>query len=103
MYHGFAPAGTRASRYIMPIDRFEGQLRGLLDRGHLPISLDDYLATRRSYGFPPERSFVVTIDDAYAEVESLAAPVLQRLGSPATVFVVADRIGGRDQTGIRGR
>src|SRR6185436_14262000 len=71
MYHGFGPAGTPPSRFVTPIDRFEAQLRGLLRRGHHPISLSDFLEHRRAHRFPPPRSFVVTIDDAYAEIEPL--------------------------------
>lgn len=96
MYHGFAPAGSPPTRFVTPIDRFEAQLRGLLRRGHRPIRLSDYLAARLAHRFPPARSFVVTIDDAYAEIQPLAAPVLRRLGVPATIFVVEAAIGGRN-------
>ena len=40
---------------------------------------------------------IVTFDDGYASVASAALPVLQRLRVPATVFVVAGRIGGDNQ------
>jgi peptidoglycan/xylan/chitin deacetylase (PgdA/CDA1 family) len=40
---------------------------------------------------------VVTFDDGYASVASAALPVLQRLRVPATVFVVAGRIGDDNQ------
>lgn len=96
MYHAFAPARSRASRYVVPVDRFEAQLRSLLRRGHQPLSLSAYLAHRRDHTFPPPRSFVVTIDDGYSDVEELAAPVLRRLGVPATIFVVQGAIGGRN-------
>ena len=93
MYHAFAPAGGPASRFVVPVDRFEAQLSGLLQRGHRPLSLSAYLEHRREHRFPPPRSFVVTIDDGYAEVEHLAAPVLRRLGIPATLFVVEGALG----------
>jgi len=94
MYHGFAPRGERGSRFVVPIDRFQAQLRGLLRRGHHPLSLSAYLEHRRARRFPPARSFVVTIDDGYADVEFLAAPVLRRLDVPATIFAVEGSIGG---------
>lgn len=94
MYHAFDQAGARASRYVLPIDRFEAQLVGLLRRGYRPIRLSTYLELRRLYRFPPARSFVVTIDDAYVEVETLVAPVLRRLGVPATILAVDEAIGG---------
>jgi peptidoglycan/xylan/chitin deacetylase (PgdA/CDA1 family) len=103
MYHGFAPAGTQGSRYVVPVDRFEAQLGALLRAGHRPINLSSYLDHRRSYRFPPANSFVVTIDDGYADVEELAAPVLHRLGIPATIFLVEGALGGNndwDRTGV---
>jgi len=93
MYHAFAPAGGTASRFVVPIDRFERQLEALLRRGHRPLSLSAYLEYRRGHRFPPPRSFVVTIDDGYTEVEHLAAPVLRRLGIPATVFIAEATLG----------
>ena len=96
MYHGFAPAGAPTSRYVVPVDRFEAQLRGLLERGHRPLALGDYLEHRRAFQFPPAHSFIVTIDDAYAEMATFAAPVLRDLGIPATVFVVDGRLGGHN-------
>src|SRR5437763_7783123 len=35
---------------------------------------------------PARRTVVVTFDDAFASVKSFAAPVLAKLGAPATVF-----------------
>jgi peptidoglycan/xylan/chitin deacetylase (PgdA/CDA1 family) len=93
MYHGFAPKGERGSRFVVPVDRFEAQLRELLRRGHRPISLSAYLEHRREHRFPPARSFVVTIDDGYTDAAELAAPVLRRLAIPAAIFVVEGAIG----------
>ena len=39
---------------------------------------------------PPERAVVVTFDDGFRNVLTTAAPVLDRLGIPATLFVAAD-------------
>jgi len=96
MYHGFAARGEPGSRFVVPTDRFEAQLRGLLRRGHRPLSLSAYLDLRRAHRFPPPKSFVVTIDDGYTDVAEHAAPVLRRLGVPATICVVEGAIGGRN-------
>ena len=96
MYHGFTPAGARASRYVVPVDRFEAQLATLLRAGHRPVSLSSYLDHRRSHRLLPAPSFIVTIDDGYAETEHLAAPVLRRLRIPATVFLVERAVGHRN-------
>jgi peptidoglycan/xylan/chitin deacetylase (PgdA/CDA1 family) len=41
-------------------------------------------------GSPPPRAVVVTFDDGFRNVLTTAAPVLQRLGIPATLYVAAD-------------
>ncbi len=96
MYHGFSPSRSVPSRYVTPSARFEAQLRMLLRLGHRPLRLTTYLELRRANIQPPARSFVVTIDDGYAEIETIAAPILRRLGIPATIFLVANAIGGRN-------
>lgn len=61
---------------------FERQLRLLLRAGLRPVSGDGVLANRR-------RTFHVTFDDAYRSVAAVV-PVMERLGTPATVFVCTD-------------
>lgn len=45
-------------------------------------------------GTLPPRALSITFDDGYADNESVAAPILQRLGLPATVFVSTSFIDG---------
>lgn len=42
----------------------------------------------------PEKAVCVTFDDGYSDNESLALPVLKRLGVPATVYVTTDYLNG---------
>lgn len=42
----------------------------------------------------PSRALCITFDDGYADNESVAAPILQQLGLPATVFVTTDFVDG---------
>ena len=96
MYHAFAAAGSPASRFVCPRDRLAAQLEGLLRAGRRPLALDDYLAIRRGFGVPPAGSFIVTIDDGYADLENEAVPVLRDLAIPATIFLVEGAIGSRN-------
>ena len=57
-----------------------------------PVSLDDALAFLRGEKVLPRRPVVVTFDDGYADNAELAAPVLNRLGIPATFYVTVDPV-----------
>ncbi len=94
MYHAFGREGEPASRWVLPGRSFGRQLRLLrfLRRNVLDAAtLHRLLAEGRP---PPPRSVVITIDDGYADALDVAAPLLARAGLPATLFVVADALGG---------
>ncbi len=102
MYHAVDPAGAPGSRYVIAADRLEAQLRTLLRAGHRPIRLAALLEHRARHEPAPARSFVVTIDDGYADIESTVLPVLRRLDVPATLFLVEGAVGsanGWDRAG----
>ena len=69
-------------------ERFERQLRLLLRRGYRPTTFHD--AFRAEAG---TKVLAVTFDDAFSSVLSEAAPILRRLGMPATVFVPTSHAG----------
>ena len=56
------------------------------------VSLDD-LARIPARGGRADRVAAVTFDDGYRDVHEQALPLLQRMGIPAAVFVVADLVG----------
>jgi peptidoglycan/xylan/chitin deacetylase (PgdA/CDA1 family) len=91
MYHGVGTRPPAADPYnlFVAATSLEAQLRALLDRGRCPLRLPDYLAGRGD-----GRHFLVTFDDGYRSVHDEALPVLDRLGVPATVFVLPGRLGG---------
>jgi glycosyltransferase involved in cell wall biosynthesis len=93
MYHGFGDKSEPGSRYVVPINRFRWQMAWLKWRKFNVISLQTLVSFLRQGRHPPERSVVITIDDGYVDALLLSAPILQKYGFPATVFVVADRLG----------
>lgn len=107
MYHAFGEGGGTRGRFVVSIGRLSRQIGWLRRLGFSPIGLEEYLACRREHRLPPARSVIVTIDDGYADVLSLAMPVLRAGEFPATVFVVSSRIGGRNdwsqEEDLRGR
>ena len=74
-------------------DAFRRQMELLLDTGRVPAT-PDRLAALAGAEAAPEPLVLVTFDDAYVDFLDHAWPVLDRLGIPATVFVVVDAIGG---------
>lgn len=104
-----SPAGPRARLSILIFHRvlshpdalspdepdaiaFESQMRWVRDWFRvLPLSE----AIDALYGGTlPSRALAITFDDGYADNETLAAPILQRLGMTATFFVSTGYLGG---------
>ncbi len=66
-------------------ERFDWQM-ALLARHFTPLSLSDALAQLQAGSLPPN-AVCVTFDDGYANNLTVAQPILQRHGIPATVYV----------------
>ena len=67
---------------------FEGQMNWLAaERTVMPLS--EFAHLQRN-GELPATATAVTFDDGYAAAVEVAAPILERLGLPATTFVPAD-------------
>lgn len=99
-YHhiGIAPERWIAGLSI-PAEVFERQIRWLASRGFKSIRSTDWLSWVRTGRPLPEKSVLLTFDDAYADVAQIALPVLQRYGFTGHVFVVTSRIGETAQWG----
>jgi peptidoglycan/xylan/chitin deacetylase (PgdA/CDA1 family) len=75
-------------------------MKWLVRRGYRTISFEELLRLRRGNVLPPARSIVVTFDDGYVDNTALAAPVLERLGIPVTIFLVSGT-DGRSSWNVR--
>lgn len=86
MYHRFA----RGERWrCMDVSIFERQMGYL--RRHFSIAGMDDIACHLSDGRSlPDRTVVVTVDDAFEDFYTLALPVLRRYAIPATLYVPTD-------------
>jgi peptidoglycan/xylan/chitin deacetylase (PgdA/CDA1 family) len=107
MYHAIGRPGEPASRYVLPVRRFERQMAWLKWAGYRVIGLDELASCLRECRLPPARAVVITLDDGYRDNVELAAPILRRYGWPATIFMVTGRIGAAndwsDDPGLGGR
>lgn len=94
MYHQVAevPREIDPLGLAMPPDQFEQQMGYLADKGFRCLSLAEAVQYLQNDRHTPARSFVLTFDDGYKDVHSMACPILEKFGFTATVFLVASRM-----------
>jgi peptidoglycan/xylan/chitin deacetylase (PgdA/CDA1 family) len=88
LYHAVGAPGESRSRFVVPLHRFERQLKWLRRLGYRVVPLGELLHALRD-GKVPGKTAVLTFDDGYADNLTLAYPVLRRLDMPATIFAVS--------------
>ena len=96
MYHRIVPpreAGNSLRTMVVAPAMFSAQLRALYDAGWRTVTLGELAACMRTGTPVPAKSFVITIDDGWADGHTYALPILRRLGYVATYFVIGGRIG----------
>jgi peptidoglycan/xylan/chitin deacetylase (PgdA/CDA1 family) len=98
MYHRVGESRNAwEARYAIGALRFEAHMLAL-ERAGLRAVPAAALVEWLEGGEPlPAGSFVLTFDDGFRGVKDHAAPILQRLGWPFTVFLVSDLIGDEDR------
>jgi peptidoglycan/xylan/chitin deacetylase (PgdA/CDA1 family) len=99
MYHGFSDTGyhnciENSSHNHVYIEYFKQQV-GFLKKYYNVISLNEALEILRSGSRFKNNTIVMTIDDGYKSVFSLAFPVLKEFGVQATVFCTTNFIRDR--------
>ncbi len=93
MYHILdTPRTEREAKYCCLPERFTEQMAWIAEARH-PVSLDRLLAGLDGKAELPDNAVAVTFDDGFASTFEHAMRVLTRLRIPATMFMVADRIG----------
>ncbi|MDO8837058.1 MAG: polysaccharide deacetylase family protein [Vicinamibacterales bacterium] len=85
---GWPPPEARYRRMLVTPELLAFQVRVLRLAGYR-------FGTLRDAVLQPGRRAVVTFDDGYLDNLQRGLPVLERLGVPATVFVVSSDVGGR--------
>lgn len=95
MYHSVAEGVSRADdpfAITVAPQRLERQLAWLARCGLRGVSVRELLAARSR-----RRLVGLTFDDGYADFLEHALPALRRRGFTATVYIVADRLGGANE------
>lgn len=97
MYHGFstqrADGHSDFEGLHLEVNRFRNHLR-FLRKHYNMVSLEEVVAAFQGEATLPDRAAVITIDDGYRSVASLAFPLLEEFGTPASVFLCTDFIDG---------
>ena len=98
MYHRIAAEGAEATgRYRISPKDFEEHLRYLRDAGYRSAGLEEWGAACRARRPLPGRRVLLTFDDGFRDFLTDAWPLLARYGFGATVFLVADLVGGANR------
>jgi peptidoglycan/xylan/chitin deacetylase (PgdA/CDA1 family) len=82
------------SWFYIPEGIFAAQLEWLRTNQWHVIGIADFLRGLSEPDSLAERSALITFDDGYRSMATMALPCLQRYGFPGVVFVVTDYIGG---------
>jgi peptidoglycan/xylan/chitin deacetylase (PgdA/CDA1 family) len=94
MYHAVADVAVDPNMLCVPPERFAEQMSWLARRGLRGVSVGTLIEAVRA---GRQRGLVgITFDDGYASVLDAALPVLHRHGFGATVFVISERLGARN-------
>ena len=82
-YGSFAvSAGTRG----ITATNLRAQMEYLKEQGITPVSLDAFIAWHRGEASIPERSVLITLDEADVSAYTVALPILREYGFPFVVF-----------------
>jgi len=95
LYHQISDLPAALDPYGISVtpDDFARQMAYLHDNGYRVMRLSDAVRALRDGETLPQKAVTITFDDGYRDNLTHALPVLQRYDFPATVYLVAERVG----------
>lgn len=90
VYHRFGEDDVPSTN--IRLDQFEEQLELLKNGGFNFMSLPDLVTSLKDGTAIPDKTIVITADDAYASIASEGWPRLKAAGIPLTIFVATDPV-----------
>ena len=92
-YHSISDFGGPTS---IPPAVFADQMRVLSDLGRRSLRLSEFIRWHEGCETGEDESVLITFDDAFEDFARVAAPILQRHGFSALMFVPTQRVGSRE-------
>jgi peptidoglycan/xylan/chitin deacetylase (PgdA/CDA1 family) len=92
MYHKVND--VEGNSVTVPVSLFDEQMAQLRELGYRPISLDQVIDHYADGAPLPPGAVLITFDDGYRDNLTNAAPILERYGYPAVLFVPIGYLGG---------
>jgi peptidoglycan/xylan/chitin deacetylase (PgdA/CDA1 family) len=98
MYHAVEDAirPPEYKHFYVTTKDLRRQMRELKARGYEAITLDALRQAQSGQAALPAKPIVLTFDDGYANLLPNMHPLLAEMGWPYTVYLVSERIGGKN-------
>ncbi len=87
MYHHFIKSGP-VNDMIVTEAVFDMQMKSLKENGYTAITPDELIAYANDKSPLPDKPILITMDDGYTSNLDIAAPIMEKYGMKATIFVI---------------
>lgn len=92
-YHSISDESRDGTtRWSVSPGDFDEQIALIAAQGRTSLTVSEYAAALRGVAALPPRPVLVTFDDGFADLATIALPILQRYGIKATAYVISERV-----------
>ncbi len=89
-YHRITTDQSQVTDWTVTAERFESDIKTLLDKGYTPIFSSDLIEKDKVIGSIPEKPVIIQFDDGYSSVYDLAFPILKKYNVKAEIYIITD-------------
>ena len=89
-YHRLTNDVSQTTDWTTTPEKFEKDIKRLLDNGYTPIFTSDLVSENRAIGQIPEKPVIIQFDEGYESVYELAYPILLKYNVKAEVYIITD-------------
>jgi peptidoglycan/xylan/chitin deacetylase (PgdA/CDA1 family) len=95
-YHRVGDPSLGPPGITVSVAEFAWQMDLVVQKGYLSLGLDEFYNLLNDKKQRQGKRVLITFDDGYEDVYSIAHPILRKRGLRATVFITTGAIGGRN-------